>query len=143
MHHTRLPLAIQVLTALGALNESWVSSSRLSELTQSHPVVIRRLLASLVEESLVKTQAGKDGGFALAKHPSQISLEDIFLAVSEESLLALQTHSLVKSTILIDTLKPRLTEAFERAESALRSELRDVKLSSLIHSVANELHASN
>ncbi|MDR2426386.1 MAG: Rrf2 family transcriptional regulator [Endomicrobium sp.] len=48
---------------------------------------LQNILLILVNAGLVKSVRGKNGGFALAKHPSEINLAEIVLVLEEDKAL--------------------------------------------------------
>ena len=92
MVNQQFATAVHVLTAL-ACKKSLMSSDDLATSVNTNPVVIRRLLSQLTKSKLVATTRGKSGGVKLAKEPTQITLKDIYLAVSPTESIAPRTKS--------------------------------------------------
>jgi Rrf2 family protein len=63
------------------------NSDMISKSVNTNPVVIRRILSKLAEANLVKSKPGPHGGSEIARHPSEITLEEIYLAVDEKDSL--------------------------------------------------------
>ena len=63
------------------------NSDMISKSVNTNPVVIRRILSKLAEANLVVSKSGPHGGSEVARHPSKITLEEIYLAVDEKDLL--------------------------------------------------------
>lgn len=92
MVNQQFATAVHVLTAL-ACKKCLMSSDDLATSVNTNPVVIRRLLSQLTRSKLVVTTRGKSGGVKLAKEPTQITLKDIYLAVSPTESIAPRTKS--------------------------------------------------
>lgn len=86
----RFSVAVHVMTVLAfekCENGHLYTSEQLARSVRTNPTVVRRLIARLVEAGVLKSYKGKSGGVELAKCPSEITLEDIYEAVSERKLL--------------------------------------------------------
>jgi len=85
---TRFSVAIHALAHLvdapGPL-----TSEQLASCIGTNPVVVRRTLAGLRESGLVTSARGAGGGWALARDPARISLRDIYGALGERLLQAI------------------------------------------------------
>ena len=80
----RFAFAVHVLSCLASCPESALNSEQLAQTVNTNPVVIRRLLLDLREAELIETQRGPGGGARLARAASEISLAQIYRAVSGE-----------------------------------------------------------
>jgi DNA-binding IscR family transcriptional regulator len=63
------------------------NSGMISKSVNTNPVVIRKILSKLAEANLVVSKPGPHGGSEVARHPSKITLEEIYLAVDEKDSL--------------------------------------------------------
>lgn len=80
----RFAFAVHVLSCLALHPEGAMNSEQLAATVNTNPVVIRRLLLDLREADLVETQRGPGGGARLSRGAKEISLAQIFKAVSGE-----------------------------------------------------------
>ena len=80
----RFAFAVHVLSSLALSPEGALNSEQLAQTVNTNPVVIRRLLLDLREAGLVETQRGPGGGARLSRIAKEISLAQIFGAVSGE-----------------------------------------------------------
>ncbi len=80
----RFAFAVHVLSALALAPEGALNSEQLAQTVNTNPVVIRRLLLDLREAGLIETQRGPGGGAHLSRPAEEISLAQIFRAVSGE-----------------------------------------------------------
>jgi len=80
----RFAFGVHVMTVLALAPEEFFSSERLAVTVNTNPVIIRRLLLDLKEASLVDTHRGPGGGAILSKPAEEITLLDIYRAVSGE-----------------------------------------------------------
>ena len=91
----RFSVAVHVMTVLAfekCENGNLYTSERLARSVRTNPTVVRRLVSRLVEAGVLKAYKGKSGGVELARGPKDISLEDIYNAVSEKTLLYAPTR---------------------------------------------------
>lgn len=80
----RFAFAVHVLSVLAHNTGEAFTSETLAATVNTNPVVIRRLLLELKEAKLVETQRGPGGGAKLARPAREISLAQIYRAVSGE-----------------------------------------------------------
>src|SRR3954466_13762561 len=66
-----------------------VTSERMAECAATHPVVIRRIFASLREAGLVRSQPGPGGGWRLSRPATEITLKDVYQAINKQSVFGL------------------------------------------------------
>ena len=82
--NTRFAASVHILAYLAYRQGSAVPSAEIASSVDTNPVVIRRLLSSLVKARLVHPTKGASGGFALASTPENISLRDVYRAVEPQ-----------------------------------------------------------
>ncbi|MCB2204191.1 Rrf2 family transcriptional regulator [bacterium] len=78
---TKLSTAIQALCVLASDRESAHSSESISRSTGIHPSRIRGILGMLRQGNIVCATRGLSGGFALARDPGDIHLQEIYCTV--------------------------------------------------------------
>ena len=82
-------MAVHILTLLAKAGHESLKSEYVAGSVNTNPVVIRRLLSQLNQAGLVASQTGASGGTRLAKDPAEISLCEIYKAVSCGEIFAL------------------------------------------------------
>ncbi len=82
-------MAIHVLALMAKSCDNRVKSEYIAQSVNTNPVVIRRLLRNLYEAKLVVSQTGACGGSCLTRQPNEISLFEIYGAVSGGEVFAL------------------------------------------------------
>lgn len=87
MIDTRFSVSVQIMMTLGHNPDELISSDTLANLLTTNPTFVRKIVSRLVAAHLIKSYRGKGGGIELAKHPSDISLNDIYLASTDEKRL--------------------------------------------------------
>jgi DNA-binding IscR family transcriptional regulator len=108
-----------------------VTSDVLAKAMETNPVVIRRILAGLREKGYVRSEKGHGGGWTLARDLSQITLRDIYTALSCPSLIALGHRTQSPHCLVEQTVNGVLNQAFREAEALLLSRLGEVTLAAL------------
>ena len=87
MIDTRFSVSIQIMMTLGHHPDELINSETLAKVLKTNPTFVRKIVSRLVASNLIKSYRGKGGGIELAKHPSEISLNDIYLASTDEKKL--------------------------------------------------------
>ncbi|WP_244484967.1 Rrf2 family transcriptional regulator [Bradyrhizobium tropiciagri] len=64
-----------------------VTSEQLAQAMATNPVVVRRVMAGLREQGLIRSEKGHGGGWTLARDPADITLADIYRAVARRRSL--------------------------------------------------------
>ena len=91
--NSQFSMAVHVLTLLARAGEENMKSDHIAGSVNTNPVVIRRLLGQLGQAGLVASQTGSAGGTRLAKAPAEISLCEIYKAVSCGEVFALHAKA--------------------------------------------------
>ncbi len=91
--NSQFSMAVHVLAMLANSGEDKVKSERVAGSVNTNPVVIRRLLGQLNQANLVISQTGAAGGTRLARRPGDITLDEIYKAVSCGEVFALHGKS--------------------------------------------------
>ena len=87
--NSQFSVAVHVLAMLANEGDGNVKSECIAASVNTNAVVIRRLLGQLGQAGLVASQTGASGGTRLAKPASEISLCEIYKAVSCGEVFAL------------------------------------------------------
>jgi Rrf2 family protein len=91
--NTQFAMAVHVLTVLARHKDEKVKSETVAGSVNTNPVVIRRLLGQLSQANLVESQTGAAGGTQLARCPRDITLAEVYKAVSCGEVFALHGKS--------------------------------------------------
>jgi len=127
-------MGVHLLALLAKSPDAFQTSNEIAESTRTHPVMVRRLMASLQEAGVVETQKGPGGGVRLARLPRQITLADVYRAVQTSEPLHLPHTPPNKNCPIGEAMQSILEEVFERAESALTRELARTTLNDVLES---------
>lgn len=85
----RFSVALHVLVHLAERAGTPATSEDLAACVRTNPVVVRRTLAGLRQAGLVASAAGHHGGWTLARAAESISLRDVYAALGERLLFAI------------------------------------------------------
>lgn len=143
--NSRFAVATHVLVALAHLSrhappalrreDGRVSSETIASSVNTNPVVVRRVVASLVRGGLVESHQGKGGGLELARPPERITLRDVYDAMGAEPVFAFNpappNPKCPVSARMADVLAPVMAAAQE----AVRERLRKITLASLLRQI--------
>ena len=89
----KLFFALHILAHFADAGSRPTTSDELAAHFHTNPVVIRRLLGQLSQANLVESQTGAAGGTRLARCPKEITLAEIYKAVSCGEVFALHGRS--------------------------------------------------
>lgn len=81
---TKLSNSVKALCFLAQSGPNPRNSAEISSHTGVNASKLRKLLADLAKESIVKTIQGPSGGFMLGKEPCDIHLQDIYCALEHQ-----------------------------------------------------------
>jgi len=91
--NSQFAMAVHILTMLAKSGDGYVKSDCIAASVNTNAVVIRRLLGQMSQAKLVTSQTGAAGGTRLARSPRDISLCEIYKAVSCGEVFALHAKS--------------------------------------------------
>lgn len=141
MVNQQFATAVHVLTSLACNKNDLMSSDNLADSVNTNPVVIRRLLSQLTKSKLVVTTRGKSGGVRLAKDPAQISLKDIYLAVSPAESIGPRNKSPNKECAVSCAMFAIMSGIAEGTQKATLKYLESQRLSDLSKKILKSQNA--
>ncbi|MCU7722640.1 Rrf2 family transcriptional regulator [Actinoplanes sp. KI2] len=100
-----------------------LGSDEVAASVNTNPVVVRRSLGDLQRAGLVTARRGRGAGFSLGRPATEITLLDVWLAVSPEPLLALHHSEPNLQCPVGRGIRPVLTDLYEDATEAFRAAL--------------------
>jgi Rrf2 family protein len=121
--------AVRALTELAAHGDGPVKGDRLAAAQEIPPKFLEAILAQLRQAGLVQSRRGAEGGYWLARSPSEIRLADIIRAV-DGPLASVRGHR--PETVAYDGAARRLTEVWVALRASLRVVLEEVTLADLL-----------
>jgi len=84
--------ATYIAAFVGARHPERVNTERIAQMVQIHPTRSRRIVSKLVKAGILASSRGGSGGVALARSPNKITLDEIYDAIQETSVLSLGLH---------------------------------------------------
>jgi Rrf2 family protein len=100
-----------------------LTSDEVAASVNTNPVIVRRSLSDLHRANLVTARRGAGAGFSLGRPAPEITLLDVWLAVSPEPLLALHHSEPNLECPVGRGIRPVLTDLYDEATDAFRSAL--------------------
>jgi Rrf2 family protein len=121
---SRFIVAVHAMSVLARYaGKGPVCSALVAESVHTNPVVIRRLMTELERAALVRSVAGRSGGFELNREPAAISLADVYHAVEDENVFRMHKTDPQASCPVAAQLSTVLWEPLRAAECALHASL--------------------
>lgn len=137
--NSQFSVAVHVLAMLASAGENNVKSEYIAASVNTNAVVIRRLLGQLGQAGLVASQTGAFGGTRLAKPASEISLCEIYKAVSCGEVFALHHNPPNQDCPVGRGIESVLCELQKEIERSVGDKLRQYTLAS----VMSKVHSAN
>lgn len=119
MLNTHFVLAVHLMLVMTRRGETPMTSADAARSVNSNPVFLRRVLQQLAAAGLIKTQPGPGGGSRLARPAAEITLADVYRAVTEEGIFPLHTQAPNPKCPVGACVQESLTPTLTAAESAL------------------------
>lgn len=120
-----------------------MTSEHLAKALETHPVVIRRVMAGLRDQGYVRSEKGHGGGWSLSCDVSRVTLRDIYSALGEPALLAIGNRIESPGCVVEASVNAALDKSFRDAEQVLLTRLGEVTLAALHADVRVRLEAHN
>jgi Rrf2 family protein len=134
---SRFIVAIHALSVLARnIGKGPVCSNAIAASVHTNPVVIRRLMSELEKSAIVKSTAGRTGGFELARAAPHISLADIYGAVEDESMFRMHKMDPNAECPVAAQLKSVLSKPLRVAEDAMTIALGKTSLADVVREFA-------
>lgn len=108
-----------------------VTSESLARAMDTNPVVIRRIMAGLREQSYVRSEKGHGGGWTIACDLATVTLRDVYDALGEPELLAMGNRTEMPGCLVEQAVNAALGDAFAEAEALLLRRFGEVTLAAL------------
>jgi len=115
--------------------EGRITSEQLAENANTHPVVVRRLLAPLREAGLLTSHSGPGGGWQLSRPASEITLLDIYRSLEQEPVFAVPDAPAGVNCPLGEGFPTVLTACFREAEEAMEARLDQVTVADIVTTI--------
>ena len=134
---SRFVIGIHVLAILArATDRAPVCSAYIADSVNTNPVVIRRLMAGMEQHGLVRSVAGRNGGFVLAKPSGEITLQEIYQALEGPELFRMHGREPSKSCPVGASIVRAIGKPLRVAEQALGAALSRTTLQDVVSDIA-------
>ncbi len=134
---SRFIVAIHAMSVLARFaGKGPVCSSIIAKSVHTNPVVIRRLMGELERASLVRSVAGRAGGFELARDAASITLADIYHAVEDETVFRMHKMDPHSACPVAAQLGKILGGPLGAAENALSASLAKTSIGDVSAAIA-------
>jgi DNA-binding IscR family transcriptional regulator len=108
-----------------------MTSELLSRYLQTHPVLIRKLLAGLRDRGYVSSVKGHGGGWIVACDLKTVTLRDIYDVVGAPTVFAMGNRQENPTCLVEQVVNDSLASAFREAKAILIGRLAGVTLADL------------
>lgn len=129
-------MAVHMLTLLARAGSDNVKSDYIAGSVNTNPVVIRRVLSQLNQAGLVDSQTGALGGTRLARRPAEISLCEIYKAVSCGEVFALHAKSPNQDCPVGRNIEAVLCDLQKEIDQSVGEKLREYTLADVLAKVS-------
>lgn len=127
-----LAVAANSLCVIAFCAPDAVSAKFIAEQISLNPVVVRRTLGKLVASGLVKSSQGAHGGYLLSREASNISLQDVFSALSEKGVFARSNAFPKASCDEGAKISGVIEKEFQKADDAFANSLNGISIADII-----------
>ena len=126
---SRFIVAVNALSVLARMaGKGPICSGAVAASVHTNPVVIRRLMSELEKANLVRSVAGRSGGFELVRDADEITLADVYRAVEDDVVFRMHKTDPLSSCPLAAQLGKILSGPLRAAEGALAVSLSGTTL---------------
>lgn len=134
--NSQFSMAVHILAMLAQAGSGRVKSDCIAASVNTNAVVIRRLLGQLNQAGLVASQTGASGGTRLSKPPGEISLCDVYKAVSCGEVFALHAKAPNQDCPVGKNIEAVLCNLQKEIDRSVGEKLGQYTLASVIDAVA-------
>ena len=127
-----LAVAANSLCVVAFLAPNPVPATRIAEQISVNPVVIRRTVGKLVAADLVRSLAGVNGGYVLARPIGEITMQDVFTAISEKGIFERANSAPRAACPEGEAISKAIISTFSEAEGAFAKVLKETTLEQLL-----------
>ncbi len=123
----------------------WVSSRWIARSVNSHPVMIRRVLARLEDAGIVRARKGARGGYRLRRSGGRVTLWQVYAAMRDDGPFGMHSSPPNPRCPVGRSIQQQLRQVYARTEVSMRGVLGRATLRSLRRQLAGPepaVHAS-
>ncbi len=134
--NSQFSTAVHILTMLAKGGDENMKSEYIAGSVNTNAVVIRRALGQLAQAGIVSSQTGAFGGTRLAKPPGEISLCEIYKAVSCGEVFALHPRAPNQDCPIGANIEAVLCDLQREIDQAVGDKLGQYTLATIIEKVS-------
>ncbi|MBU8542887.1 MULTISPECIES: Rrf2 family transcriptional regulator [Roseomonadaceae] len=127
---SRLSAALHALLHM-AEHDGPTTSETLARCMRSHAALVRRTMAGLRQNGLVRSEKGHGGGWRLARDLNAITLRDVHEALGAPEVFAIGNRSPAPQCLVEQAVNHALADTLEQAEAMLVRRFGIITLASL------------
>jgi Rrf2 family protein len=130
--NSQFSMAVHILALLAGSGDDNLKSEQVARSVNTNPVVIRRVLSQLSHAGLVVSQTGASGGTRLAKVPEEITLKEIYRAVSCGEVFALHGRAPDQNCPIGRNIEAVLCNLQKAIDRSVAEKLEEFTLASIL-----------
>ncbi|MDP3385355.1 MAG: Rrf2 family transcriptional regulator [Phenylobacterium sp.] len=108
-----------------------LTSEHLAQMLSTNAVVVRRTMAGLRDQGLVRSEKGHGGGWALSRGLSEITLLDIYRALGDPRLFAIGLADDAPSCLVEQAVNAAVADTLSAAEALVIARFGEVTLADI------------
>jgi Rrf2 family protein len=132
---SKFRVAVHAMTVIADQSELCTRSDQVAASISSDPTAIRKLLACMRDSGLIQALEGRNGGYALARAASRISLLDIYRSIGADDVFPRPARSPNMTCSIGMAIHDVLDRPLDDAIKALETELQNTSLADVLATV--------
>jgi DNA-binding IscR family transcriptional regulator len=108
-----------------------LTSEHLAQMLSTNAVVVRRTMAGLRDQGIVRSEKGHGGGWALSRALSEITLLDIYRALGDPRLFAIGLADDAPSCLVEQAVNAAVADTLSAAEALVIVRFGEVTLADI------------
>lgn len=133
-----LGYALQSLVFMSGHHKGHCASNEIAGHMCSEATLTRRVLSRLVKAGIVEAREGRDGGYALSKHPKDVTFADVYRAIQMVEPLYAGLLETTSSGPFATETREMFTEVINESEQQLIRVLEQHTIADLIAKINKE-----
>lgn len=112
-------------------HEGALTSEHLAQMLSTNAVVVRRTMAGLRDQGIVRSEKGHGGGWALSRGLGEITLLDIYRALGDPRLFAIGLADDAPSCLVEQAVNAAVADTLSAAEALVIARFGEVTLADI------------
>lgn len=110
---------------------SLATSEQISKMISTNPVVVRRMMGGLRDRGIVTSEKGHGGGWKLSRPLAEVSLRDVYEAVSAPPLFNIGPNAEPSECLVEKAVDAQLEASLSDAEARLMAQFSQISVEAL------------